>query len=561
MPPRGGASRPAPPATRAPPRRAELRRAPSAGRCSTRSCPGPAFLATGRRVLGAVVLAAVPAPRRRRRLARHRRSALRGPRRRRHLVAALVVVGVAVVHGCSGSPSIVAGYLLLVPRGTARGRRALGGLVVLLLLAAVVVPAVFAGRLALDAARPHRRGLPRRRRSRRRSTTTPTRSATRSGSTCCCSAATAARGARASAPTPSSSPASTPTPATRRCSACPATSRTCPSPRTARWPSSTRTASTPARESESLLNAVYRNGPAMHPDVLGPTDNPGADFLKLGVGEALGLDLDYYVLINLEGFSRLVDALGGITVNVNYWVPIGGEPTRAHPARRLHRPRARTSTWTASPRWSSPAAGSASPTTTGWPGSAARSTRSSTPPTRSRCCASTRSSPAPPRTSSSPTSPARRWTTSSTWRSWSRTPTIRSVVFDNSVIGPAYPDYDLIRRHRHAGARPPTGTDGRDDRPRRAHRRRGPGDDRRRRRPPTDARSATPGAERRGRPAGPPSDVRDACAYDREAAEAGPRSRASRRRRRLTGRSAADSRLTSRRSGAGCRRCRRAPRW
>jgi polyisoprenyl-teichoic acid--peptidoglycan teichoic acid transferase len=80
-------------------------------------------------------------------------------------------------------------------------------------------------------------------------------------------------------------------------------------------------------ESESLLNAVYRNGPAAHPDILGPTDNPGADFLKLGVGEALGLHIDYYVLVNLEGFSQLIDALGGITVNVNYWVPIGGEPS------------------------------------------------------------------------------------------------------------------------------------------------------------------------------------------------------------------------------------------
>jgi LCP family protein required for cell wall assembly len=77
-------------------------------------------------------------------------------------------------------------------------------------------------------------------------------------------------------------------------------------------------------ESESLLNAVYRNGPAAHPDILGPTDNPGADFLKLGVGEALGLHLDYYVLVNMDGFSGLVDALGGITVNVNYWVPING---------------------------------------------------------------------------------------------------------------------------------------------------------------------------------------------------------------------------------------------
>jgi LCP family protein required for cell wall assembly len=77
-------------------------------------------------------------------------------------------------------------------------------------------------------------------------------------------------------------------------------------------------------EAESLLNAVYRNGPASHPDLLGPTDNPGADFLKLGVGEALGLHLDYYVLVNLAGFNQLIDALGGITVNVNYYVPING---------------------------------------------------------------------------------------------------------------------------------------------------------------------------------------------------------------------------------------------
>ncbi|MFQ1002261.1 LCP family protein [Modestobacter sp. SSW1-42] len=78
-------------------------------------------------------------------------------------------------------------------------------------------------------------------------------------------------------------------------------------------------------ESESLLNAVYRNGPAQHPDVLGPTDDAGADFLKLGVGEALGLKIDYYVLVNLDGFSRLVDALGGLRLNVNYYVPVNGD--------------------------------------------------------------------------------------------------------------------------------------------------------------------------------------------------------------------------------------------
>ncbi|MGF1653944.1 MAG: LCP family protein [Actinomycetales bacterium] len=79
-------------------------------------------------------------------------------------------------------------------------------------------------------------------------------------------------------------------------------------------------------QDESLLNAVYRNGPQEYPDILGPTDNPGADFLKLGVGAALGLTIDYYVLVNLDGFSSLIDALGGVTVDVNYYVPVGGNP-------------------------------------------------------------------------------------------------------------------------------------------------------------------------------------------------------------------------------------------
>ena len=89
-------------------------------------------------------------------------------------------------------------------------------------------------------------------------------------------------------------------------------------------------------ESESLLNAVYRNGPAAHPGILGPTDDPGADWLKLGVGQALGLKIDYYVLVNLDGFSRLVDALGGITLNVNYYVPVNGDmATRELPDRYI----------------------------------------------------------------------------------------------------------------------------------------------------------------------------------------------------------------------------------
>ncbi|MBA3525135.1 MAG: LCP family protein [Geodermatophilaceae bacterium] len=80
----------------------------------------------------------------------------------------------------------------------------------------------------------------------------------------------------------------------------------------------------PGNAGETLLNAIYRNVPSQYPDVLGPTDDLGADVLKLGVGEALGLNVDYYMLVNLEGFKQLVDALGGVTVDINTWVPIGG---------------------------------------------------------------------------------------------------------------------------------------------------------------------------------------------------------------------------------------------
>jgi LCP family protein required for cell wall assembly len=76
---------------------------------------------------------------------------------------------------------------------------------------------------------------------------------------------------------------------------------------------------------EYFLNAIYDNVPRSVPkDVLGPTDNLGADALKLSVGEALGLKVDYYVLINLQGFSKMINALGGIRVNINTYIPIGG---------------------------------------------------------------------------------------------------------------------------------------------------------------------------------------------------------------------------------------------
>ncbi|MGH3344267.1 MAG: LCP family protein [Carbonactinosporaceae bacterium] len=82
----------------------------------------------------------------------------------------------------------------------------------------------------------------------------------------------------------------------------------------------------PGSEANYLLNAVYRVVPMEHPEILAGSADPGVEALKLGVGEALGLHIDHYALVNLEGFVELLDAIGGITVNVNEPVPIGGQP-------------------------------------------------------------------------------------------------------------------------------------------------------------------------------------------------------------------------------------------
>jgi LCP family protein required for cell wall assembly len=90
---------------------------------------------------------------------------------------------------------------------------------------------------------------------------------------------------------------------------------------------------------EYFLNAMYRNVPASVPkDILGPTDNLGADVLKLSVGEALGLPVDYYVLINLQGFSKMINALGGIRLNINTYIPIGGDTDRHIPPKEFLKP-------------------------------------------------------------------------------------------------------------------------------------------------------------------------------------------------------------------------------
>jgi len=74
-----------------------------------------------------------------------------------------------------------------------------------------------------------------------------------------------------------------------------------------------------------LLNAVYQNVPAEVPaEVFTGSENPGADANKWAVEGILGVPVDYYVLVDLAGFEAIVDALGGITIDVPRDIPIGG---------------------------------------------------------------------------------------------------------------------------------------------------------------------------------------------------------------------------------------------
>jgi len=72
-----------------------------------------------------------------------------------------------------------------------------------------------------------------------------------------------------------------------------------------------------------LLNGVYTWG-AEHRSAFPGVADAGAEAMKQAVSGVTGLHVNYYVLIDLRGFSSLIDALGGIRVTVTRPVPIGG---------------------------------------------------------------------------------------------------------------------------------------------------------------------------------------------------------------------------------------------
>jgi LCP family protein required for cell wall assembly len=53
------------------------------------------------------------------------------------------------------------------------------------------------------------------------------------------------------------------------------------------------------------------------------SDDPGIDATIMGIEGITGLRINYWTMVNLEGFRNLVDAVGGVTLNVRQDIPIG----------------------------------------------------------------------------------------------------------------------------------------------------------------------------------------------------------------------------------------------
>jgi LCP family protein required for cell wall assembly len=77
------------------------------------------------------------------------------------------------------------------------------------------------------------------------------------------------------------------------------------------------------------LNSIYTEvelyKPELYPEATKNHSEPGIEAMRDALEGATGLTIQYYVLIDMDGFSQLIDALGGVTIDVKERLPIGGD--------------------------------------------------------------------------------------------------------------------------------------------------------------------------------------------------------------------------------------------
>ncbi len=82
------------------------------------------------------------------------------------------------------------------------------------------------------------------------------------------------------------------------------------------------------------LNSIYTEvelyKPKLYPKAAAKGSEPGIEAMRDALEGATGLRIQYYVLIDMQGFADLIDALGGVDIKVTERIPIGGDENLNH---------------------------------------------------------------------------------------------------------------------------------------------------------------------------------------------------------------------------------------
>ena len=73
---------------------------------------------------------------------------------------------------------------------------------------------------------------------------------------------------------------------------------------------------------ECIINSLYPTVAQDYADLYPESDDPGAEAMMDAAGGILGIEVQAYILVDMEGFSQVIDAMGGITIDAGGWVPI-----------------------------------------------------------------------------------------------------------------------------------------------------------------------------------------------------------------------------------------------
>ncbi|MCU1510507.1 MAG: LytR family transcriptional regulator, partial [Arthrobacter sp.] len=76
---------------------------------------------------------------------------------------------------------------------------------------------------------------------------------------------------------------------------------------------------------DCLINAINTEVTNEHQDLYPGAQDPGAQATLEAVSGTLGIKVQAYVLVDMEGFSKLIDAMGGIRIKAGGWVPMSGD--------------------------------------------------------------------------------------------------------------------------------------------------------------------------------------------------------------------------------------------